>query len=209
MVVQWDRLLGQARPEIWTPDGVDPRKRESDLARVQELLRLGRENPNIVASMEQLYVTTVSGIATATTAKTILELTPPTAANGVGPTTILETWVEFNAAAFGQPLLVEFLRVTATTGITGTTVTPVKYSELTNPATAIVTKHTASAEGTITVTENIALHYVAPTGGIYIQFPLGREPDIISGTNRYFRIRVTGSSGVTPSCSFGLVFKAA
>lgn len=157
-------------------------------------------------AQEPMYSVTKDGIASSTSAKTFFELTIPAAASGAIEVSPISWWIEFNNASFGQPLLVELLRVTASTGITGTSITPVKYAESVSSATSLTAKHTASAEGTITSTDDVEHHYVAPTGGILVQYPLGREPAAIPGSTRYWRIRVTGSSGVTPSGSFGFIY---
>lgn len=202
-VFKWDRLHGDKRPHLpGLPVRLDKDTRnflkQFSLASGLQKIRGG--------AADQLYVFTINGVATSTSAKTLLELAPPSAAAGSGAIAVCEWWIEFNGSATGLPLTVEFLRVTATTGITGTSVSGQKYAEEITAATACTTKHTATAEGTITVTEFLQLHYIPPTGGIYVQFPLGREPDVVPGTNRYFRLRVTGSTGVTPSAALGLVW---
>ncbi len=57
---------------------------------------------------------------------------------------------------------------------------------------------TASAEGTPAGTTNSLAHKVPPTSGIYIQYPLGREPEI--AVSSFARIRNTLGTAVNALC---------
>jgi len=199
----WDRLQGQFKPaEIDRPEFELGKESRSWIERL--LLASGISKVR-GGAQENIFSLTFSAFATATTAKTIFEIPIPAAAAGADAIAVVQWWCEFNASAAGAGMLVELLRVTATTGITGTTQTGVKIDdEKDSGSTISASKVNATAEGTITVTEVIEVHYIPPTGGIYVQYPLAREPSAAPGTNRYWRMRLTGSSGVTPSAAAGI-----
>ena len=146
--------------------------------------------------MAEVYVSTVAAITTGTALKTLMELQTASTSRA----TIASWWVEFNGTtAANAPVLVELVRASA--GITGTTVTAVKYKDFA-PAAATVVKHTASAEGT--PTDVLEAHYVPPTSGLIIQYPLGREPEVpVSG---FIKLRVTAASG-SVSANVGFVWE--
>lgn len=146
--------------------------------------------------MASQYVSSVAAITTGTSLKTLMELQTAS----TGRATVVSWWVEFNGTtAANAPILVELVRASA--GITGTTVTAVKYKDYA-PAAAVTVKHTASGEGT--ATDVLEAHYVPPTSGLIVQYPLGREPEIpISG---FLRLRVTAASG-SVSANVGFVWE--
>jgi hypothetical protein len=143
----------------------------------------------------ETFVSTVSAITTGTALKTLMELQTAATSRAI----IASWWVEFNGTtAANAPILVELVRASA--GITGTTVTAVKYKDFA-PAALTTVKHTASVEGT--PTDVLETHYVSPTSGLILQYPLGREPEVpISG---FLRLRVTAASG-SVSANVGFVW---
>lgn len=97
-----------------------------------------------------------------------------------------------------SPLRVELVAVTATGTITVTSLGSgaIKYGNSGDSASMLVASTSksgfnASAEGTITASRLLDYQY---ENGLYFkkQFPLGREPEIIS--TEYLRIRVTPTS---------------
>lgn len=135
-------------------------------------------------------------VTTGTAIKTLIQLQPP----ATKPIKIIQWSVEFDATAAAAPVRVELMHSTAIAAtvvayvaadITKVNVPdPATTSNVTLSTTA--SGYTASAEGTITAGVQFETHWVPPTGGIFIQYPLGREPIIPVSAN--CRIRVT--SGV-------------
>lgn len=138
--------------------------------------------------MADAYSLSVDGIALgAGVAKTIIELATPASRSA----RLAQWWVEFDGtSAANTPVKVELMRGSAT--ITGTTLTPVKYNDPNAPASLVTAKHTATVEGT--ATDLMESHRVPPTGGLVIQYPLGREPEIALST--FLRIRCTAAQAV-------------
>lgn len=135
------------------------------------------------------------------TAKTMLQI----GTNATTPTIrVVEWWTEFDGSAAAAPIKVELLGNTAGPQSTLTTYAAAdiaKANDPNAPASSIVLASNASGFGTgateITPTgtvRNLATHFVPPTSGIYIQYPLGREPEVL--INAFFRHRVTSSVAV-------------
>ena len=134
----------------------------------------------------------------AATAKSILEL-GTTAGVRVKVT---EWWVEFDGTnASAVPGKVEVGRFTAAV-TTASTITPSKYDVgdgASSLAAGPTSKVNTSAEGAGTATD-VFIHRVPPTGGLYIQYPLGRE--LVLAVSTFFRIRCTFAAAV--NVSFGI-----
>jgi hypothetical protein len=60
--------------------------------------------------------------------------------------------------------------------------------------TALSGYSNTSTEVTPTTVSNLATHFVPPTSGIYIQYPLGREPEV--QVSAFMRHRVTAGAAV-------------
>lgn len=144
--------------------------------------------------MGSIYVVSTGSIATGTSLKTLLELITAS----TDRLTLISWWVEFDGAtASDTPIKVELVRASA--GITGTSITPLKYTDYA-PAAATTAKHTATAEGT--PTDILEVHYVPPTAGLIIQYPLGREIQV--PVSSFIRARVTAGVGV--NAAVGMVW---
>jgi hypothetical protein len=149
---------------------------------------------------------TVATAAVAGTAKTILQVRPPTDSK----IRVIE-WGYTLDTAPAAPLRVELVE----TGLVYATVTTIgsgvrTYSDASGSASTVQTgtTHTgfnASAEGTITSSRLLAYQYES---GLYFkqQFPLGREPDIQA--NASLRIRATPTSAAAVNMQCYIIFEA-
>lgn len=145
-------------------------------------------------------------VTTGTAIKTMLQITTPATRSA----RVIQWWIEFDASAAAAPVKVELIK----TGAVAATVTAFVAGDITkwadpNAPNSLMTLgtansgYTASAEGTITATDVIEAHWVPPTGGIYVQYPLGREPEML--VSEVLRIRVT--SGVAYNCLCGITWE--
>lgn len=48
--------------------------------------------------------------------------------------------------------------------------------------------------------------YLPPTGGVLIQYPLGREDYLLAGATQWTGTRITTPAGVTPNCAFNITW---
>lgn len=147
-------------------------------------------------------------ITTGTAIKTMLQLQMGAQIAG----RIVEWWTEFDGSAAATPIRVEVL---GATGGPQTTLTSYAAGDITkandpNAGTTGITLGsnasgfgTGAAEVTPTGVRNLATHFVPPTSGIYIQYPLGREPEQSGGN--YLRHRVTAGAAV--NCYAGLTWE--
>lgn len=136
-----------------------------------------------------LYAATAESAAVANTMATILEVNPP--ANRIA--TITEVSVTFSGvSATDVPVLVQLVEVTATSAA-GTTVTPSSQrdGQVTVGASA---KKLPASEGTVTI---LKTYNVPPSSGLVIQYPLGREPQIIgaASTAKGYAVRCNRGAG--------------
>lgn len=139
-------------------------------------------------------------ITTGTAIKTMMQLQ----ANATAPAfRLVEWWTEFDGSAAATPIKVEILRHTGGPQTTLTTYAAAdiaKANDPNAPASTIILASNASGFGTAatevtpTTVSNIATHFIPPTSGIYIQYPLGREPDV--QTSQYVRHRTTAGAAV-------------
>ena len=142
-----------------------------------------------------IYVATNNAMSTGTSTKTLLELATTSAVRA----TILSWWVEFDGTSgTATPIAVRIRRGSAT--ITGTALTPTKYTDKYDAAATTV-KHTATAEGTST--DTLELHYVHPQSGILIQYPLDREIQV--PVSSFLRLEVLAAASVNASA--GIVWQ--
>lgn len=136
-----------------------------------------------------IYFITASAITTGTALKTLIELI---AGANVNPT-ISQWWCEFNGSSAAAAILVEALRATASfTG--GNSVTPTltqvgrkAVQSTCNSGVAASTNTTEGSRGAV-----FEQHYVPPTSGIIMQYPIAREPDVADR----FRISATAAAAV-------------
>lgn len=139
-------------------------------------------------------------ITTGTAIKTMLQL----ATSASSPLTVIEWWTEFDGSAAATPIKVELVRHTTAPATTLTTYAAADIAKANDPnaVASLVTLGsnssgfgTGAAEVTPTGTvANLATHFVPPTSGIYIQYPLGREPAV--AISQFLRHRTTAGAAV-------------
>jgi len=148
-------------------------------------------------------------ITTGTAIKTMIQLATNTTTPAIRFT---EWWVEFDGSTAATPIKVELLRHT---GGPQTTLTAyvagdiAKFNDPNAPAssiqlgTALSGYSNTTAEITPTTAVSLETHFVPPTSGIYVQFPLGREPEV--QVSAFARLRTTAGAAV--NCLSGLVWE--
>ncbi len=125
---------------------------------------------------------------------------------------IVEWWTEFDGSAAATPIKVELLSHTTAPQTTLTTYASADIAPANDPNAPTQTQggmfslaSNASGFGTggtevapTGTVRNLATHFVPPTSGIYIQYPLGREPEITSAAaaTGFFRHRTTAGAAV-------------
>jgi len=147
-------------------------------------------------------------ITTGTAIKTMLQLLT----NAGFTYRVVEWWTEFDGSAAATPIKVEVIAHTTAPQTTLTTYAAADIAPANDPnaptsTTVFSVASNASGFGTgateVTPTgtvRNLATHFVPPTSGIYIQYPLGREPELIAGG--YLRHRTTAGAAV--NCYAGI-----
>lgn len=148
-------------------------------------------------------------ITTGTAIKTMLQIQ----AGATVALRIVEWWTEFDGSAAATPIKVEVLGHTTGPQTTLTTYAAADVAKANDPnagASAITLASNASGFGTaateVTPTgtvRNLATHFVPPTSGIYIQYPLGREPEQAGG----FYVRHRTTAGAAVNCYAGLTWE--
>jgi hypothetical protein len=142
-------------------------------------------------------------VTTSAAVKTLLQFA--TSANREAR--IVQHWIEMDGSSAATPFQYELLKLPNLT--TPATVTAfvaadiTKVSDQNSVATQITlgttaSGYTGSAEGTLVNPVTVEQHLVPPTSGIYIQFPLGREPEV--AISSMARQRVTGTPAVNAIC---------
>jgi hypothetical protein len=148
-------------------------------------------------------------ISTGTAIKTHLQL----ATNATTPALrFVEWWAEFDGATAATPIRVELMRHTATGQTTLSAYAAADIARVNDPnAPASGIQLGAGLSGYSNTTTEIAptgtpvsleTHFVPPTSGIYVQFPLGREPEV--QVNAYARVRTTALAAV--NCYAGVMW---
>lgn len=153
--------------------------------------------------------TAVTPISTGTALKTMMQLQP--SANTA--IRIVEWWTEFDGSAAATPIKVEVVAHSTAPQTTLASYVAADIAPANDPNAAAWDGTLASnasgfgtggAEVTPTGTiRNLATHFVPPTSGIYIQYPLGREPEI--KVSLYVRHRTT--AGASVNCYAGISFE--
>lgn len=150
-------------------------------------------------------------IATNAAIRTMLQL----ATNATTPAIrVVEFWAEFDASAAAVPLKVELLRHTSGPQTTLTAYGAGDIARVNDPnapasgiqlGTALSGFSNTTTEVTPTGTPvSLETHFVPPTSGIYVQFPLGREPEVQVAA--FLRVRVT-PTGTGPNCLAGVMWE--
>ena len=149
-----------------------------------------------------LFAATTSGRAVANTMTTILEINPPANRKAV----VTEASVTFSGvSATDVPVLVQLCRVTAASAA-GTGVTPTDQKDTSIGASATAAKYLPASEGTVVVLKQ---YEVPPSSGLVIQYPLGREPEIIGGaaSAKGYSIRCNRGSGAAINADANIEFE--
>lgn len=127
---------------------------------------------------------------TAATAKSVMAIIN----SATGLLRIVELSIGFNgASSTAVPVLVELCKSTqATNGTAGTSHTIVQVGGPTRTANATAYRNYTSEPTVLSTTHRWLVH---PQTGIYMQFPLGREPEQVTASNAYV-MRITAPAGV-------------
>lgn len=140
-------------------------------------------------------------VTTGNAVKTMIQLSPSASSE----LRIVEWWWEGDGSAAATPGTIElmFHSTGAATVTAYTKATDVKKYDPNSRDTLITvgvsnSGFTASAEGTPATALGSIVHKVPPTSGIYIQYPLGREPEMAIST--FCRLRNTLGSAVNAFC---------
>lgn len=148
-------------------------------------------------------------ITTGTAIKTMIQL----ATNTTTPSLrFVEWWVEFDGSTAATPIKVELLRNTGGPQTTLTAYAAADIAKVNDPnapassiqlGTALSGFSNTTTEVTPTGAVSLETHFVPPTSGIYVQFPLGREPEV--QVSAFARVRTTAGAAV--NCLAGLMWE--
>jgi len=141
-------------------------------------------------------------ITTGTAVKTMLQLATNTTTPAIR---FVEWWVEFDGSTAATPIRVELMRHTASPQTTLTAYVAADIARVNDPNAPVsgVQLGTALSGFSNTTTEvtptgtpvSLETHFVPPTSGIYVQFPLGREPEV--QVSAFARVRTTAGAAVS------------
>lgn len=149
-------------------------------------------------------------ITTGTAIKTHLQLN----ANATTPALrFVEWWVEFDGSTAATPIKVELMRHTATGQTTLSAYAAGDIARVNDPNAPVsgIVLGAGNSGYSNTTTEvtptgtpvSLETHFVPPTSGIYVQFPLGREPEVQVAA--YARVRTTAGAAV--NCYAGVMWE--
>jgi len=147
-------------------------------------------------------------ITTGTAIKTHIQLATNTTTPAIR---YVEWWAEFDGATAATPIRVELIRHTGGAQTTLTAYAAADIARVNDPnaptssiqlGTALSGFSNTTTEVTPTAAVSLETHFVPPTSGIYIQFPLGREPEV--QVSAFSRLRTTAGAAV--NCYAGLMW---
>ena len=148
-------------------------------------------------------------ITTGTAIKTMIQLATNTTTPAIR---YVEWWVEFDGSTAATPIKVELMRHTTAPQTTLTAYVTADIARVNDPnaPTSSLQLGAALSGFSNTTTEvtptgtpvSLETHFVPPTSGIYVQFPLGREPEI--QVSAFSRVRTTAGAAV--NCYAGLMW---
>lgn len=151
-----------------------------------------------------------AAIATGTSIRTMLQLATNTTTPAIR---YVEWWVEFDGSTAATPIKVELMRHTTAPQTTLTAYVAGDIAKVNDPnapassiqlGTALSGYSNTTTDVTPTGTPvSLETHFVPPTSGIYVQFPLGREPEV--QVSAFSRVRVT--AGATVNCIAGVMWE--
>lgn len=136
-----------------------------------------------------------AAIATNSAIRTMLQLATNTTTPAIR---VVEWWTEFDGSTAASPIKVELLRNTGGPQTTLTAYAAADIAKVNDPnaptssiqlGTALSGFSNTTTEVTPTGAVSLETHFVPPTSGIYVQFPLGREPEL--AVAQFLRVRVT------------------
>lgn len=148
-------------------------------------------------------------ITTGTAIKTHIQLATNTTTPAIR---VVEWWTEFDGSTAATPIKVELIRHTGGPQTTLTAYAAADIAKVNDPnapasgiqlGTALSGFSNTTAEVTPTGAVSLETHFVPPTSGIYVQFPLGREPEIQVAV--FARIRTTAGAAV--NCYAGVMWE--
>lgn len=148
-------------------------------------------------------------ITTGTAIKTMIQLATNTTTPAIR---VVEWWTEFDGATAATPIKVELIRHTGGPQTTLTAYVAGDIAKVNDPnapassiqlGTALSGYSNTTTEVTPTTAVSLETHFVPPTSGIYVQFPLGREPEVQVAV--FARIRTTAGAAV--NCYSGLMWE--
>ena len=148
-------------------------------------------------------------ITTGTAIKTHIQLATNTTTPAIR---FVEWWVEFDGSTAATPIKVELVRHTGGPQTTLTAYAAADIAKVNDPnapassiqlGTALSGFSNTTTEVTPTTAVSLETHFVPPTSGIYVQFPLGREPEVAVAT--FARVRTTAAAAV--NCYAGLMWE--
>lgn len=148
-------------------------------------------------------------ITTGTAIRTMMQIATNTTTPSIR---FVEYWVEFDGSTAATPIKVELLRHTGGAQTTLTAYAAADIARFNDPnaptssiqlGTALSGFSNTTTEVTPTAAVSLETHFVPPTSGIYVQFPLGREPEV--QVSAFARVRVTAGAAV--NCLAGLVWE--
>lgn len=142
------------------------------------------------------------GISTGTVTRTHIQIATNTTTPAIR---FVEYWVEFNGSTAATPIIVELMRHTTAPQTTLTAYVTADIARVNDPnaPTSSIQLGAALSGYSNTTTEitptgtpvSLETHFVPPTSGIYVQFPLGREPEVQVAA--FARLRTQAGAAVT------------
>jgi len=148
-------------------------------------------------------------ITTGTAIKTHIQIATNTTTPSIR---FVEWWVEFDGSTAATPIKVELVRHTGGAQTTLTAYVAADIAKVNDPnapasgiqlGTALSGFSNTTAEVTPTGAVSLETHFVPPTSGIYVQFPLGREPEV--QVSAFARVRTTAGAAV--NCYAGVMWE--
>jgi len=148
-------------------------------------------------------------ITTGTAIKTHIQIATNTTTPSIR---FVEWWVEFDGSTAATPIKVELIRHTGGPQTTLTAYVAADIAKVNDPnapassiqlGTALSGFSNTTAEVTPTTAVSLETHFVPPTSGIYVQFPLGREPEVQVAA--FARVRTTAGAAV--NCYAGVMWE--
>ena len=139
-------------------------------------------------------------LTTSTQLKTHIQIATNTTTPAIR---FVEWWVEFDGSTAATPIRVELIRHTGGAQTTLTAYVSADIARYNDPnaptssiqlGTALSGFCNTTTEVTPTGAVSLQTHFVPPTSGIYIQFPLGREPEV--QISAFARVRTTAAAAV-------------